>query len=122
MTKLLDIEIERLQRKTYKRNQRRHSNRLMKAYSARIEQEKKNANKFLYGKEEGPKKPLKAGLKPAQSPKPLKPARKGEPASDLEETKSFNKGAEKRRRVKPGEEKKQGFSMGGMADYIKELL
>tara|TARA_S200002703_G_scaffold110735_1_gene96341 strand:+ start:644 stop:874 length:231 start_codon:yes stop_codon:yes gene_type:complete len=76
MTKLInDIEIERLQRKTYKRNQRRYSNRLMKAYSAKIEQEKKNANKFLYGKEEGAKKL-----------------------------------------------KQKGFSMGGMADYIKELL
>ena len=90
MTKLTnDIELERLMRETYKRNQRRYSNKLMKALSAKIEQEKKNANKFLYGKEEGPKKPLKAGLKPAQSPKPLKPARKGKPASDLEETRSF---------------------------------
>tara|TARA_Y100001951_G_scaffold91949_1_gene86359 strand:+ start:313 stop:537 length:225 start_codon:yes stop_codon:yes gene_type:complete len=35
---------------------------------------------------------------------------------------AIGKGAKKRRRVKPGEEKKQGFSMGGMADYIKELL
>jgi hypothetical protein len=34
----------------------------------------------------------------------------------------ISKGSEKRRRVKPGEEKKQGFSMGGMADYIKDLL
>ena len=34
----------------------------------------------------------------------------------------IEKGKARRRRVKPGEEKKQGFSMGGMADYIKELL
>ena len=35
---------------------------------------------------------------------------------------AIGKGAEKRRRVKPGESKMKGFSMGGMADYIKDLL
>ena len=36
--------------------------------------------------------------------------------------KAVGKGAEKRRRVKPGDSKMEGFSMGGMADYIKDLL
>ena len=31
-------------------------------------------------------------------------------------------GSEKRRRVKRGESKMKSFSMGGMADYIKDLL
>ena len=35
---------------------------------------------------------------------------------------AIGKGSEKRRRVKPGESKMGGFSMGGMADYIKDLL
>ena len=35
---------------------------------------------------------------------------------------AIGKGSEKRRRVQPGESKMGGFSMGGMADYIKDLL
>ena len=35
---------------------------------------------------------------------------------------AVGEGSEKRRRVKPGESKMEGFSMGGMADYIKDLL
>ena len=35
---------------------------------------------------------------------------------------AIGKGAKKRRRVKPGDSKMKGFSMGGVADYIKELL
>jgi|5B_taG_2_1085324.scaffolds.fasta_scaffold83726_2 hypothetical protein len=34
----------------------------------------------------------------------------------------ISKGSEKRRRVKRGESKMKSFSMGGMADYIKDLL
>ena len=35
---------------------------------------------------------------------------------------AVGEGSEKRRRVKPGESKMEGFSMGGMAEYIKDLL
>ena len=48
------------------------------------------------------KKSRKAGQKPASRARRPKPVRKGQPPSDVEETRSFNK--------------------GGMADYIKDLL